>query len=146
VDELRNELTELQKTLRDYAKELLPIVEELHKKTAMTDDHIVKIVAKGYDRDNYQYKEAFETALEKVNTQTRRVLNQILEDHKTITTVLPRYTAAKTKESAVIDENIIDRVKAIIDGITKKASRWLADIRKLDIPIKELERLSKQSK
>ena len=42
----------------------------------------------GYNRDNFKYKESFEKSLTKVNQQTKKVLEDILQSTKTVSRVV----------------------------------------------------------
>ena len=42
----------------------------------------------GYNRDNFKYKESFEESLTKVNQQTKKVLEDILQSTKTVSRVV----------------------------------------------------------
>ena len=42
----------------------------------------------GYNRDNFKYKESFEESLTKVNQQTKKVLEDILQSTKTVSKVV----------------------------------------------------------
>jgi DUF917 family protein len=56
-------------------------------KSLKTRTYLITIKRQGYTRENYKYKEGFEMGLKKVNEQTRRVLEEILQTTKTLTTI-----------------------------------------------------------
>ena len=91
IDKVKSILDRLTKKYRVIENELRPVLEQLHQqnqKSLLTKKYLVTLKRMGYSRDNYQYKESFEKSLTKVNQQTRRVLEDILQSTKTITTVV----------------------------------------------------------
>ena len=91
IDKVKSILDRLTKKYREIENELRPVLEQLHQqnqKSLLTKKYLVTLKRMGYSRDNYQYKESFEKSLTKVNQQTRRVLEDILQSTKTITTVV----------------------------------------------------------
>ena len=91
IDKVKSILDRLTKKYRVIENELRPVLEQLHQqnqKSLLTKKYLVTLKRMGYSRDNYKYKESFEKSLTKVNQQTRRVLEDILQSTKTITTVV----------------------------------------------------------
>ncbi len=91
IDKVKSILDRLTKKYRVIEKELRPVLEQLHQqnqKSLLTKKYLVTLKRMGYSRDNFKYKESFEKSLTKVNQQTRRVLEDILQSTKTITTVV----------------------------------------------------------
>ena len=52
----------------------------------------MKIIRRGYKRENYSYKEGFLNGLNKVNENTKRILQQILEETKKLTKITPSFS------------------------------------------------------
>jgi len=91
IDKVKSILDRLTKKYRVIENELRPVLEQLHQqnqKSLLTKKYLVTLKRMGYSRDNFKYKESFEKSLTKVNQQTRRVLEDILQSTKTITTVV----------------------------------------------------------
>ena len=82
IDKVKSILDRLTKKYRVIEKELRPVLEQLHQqnqKSLLTKKYLVTLKRMGYSRDNFKYKESFEKSLTKVNQQTRRVLEDILQ-------------------------------------------------------------------
>ena len=91
IDKVKSILDRLTKKYRVIENELRPVLEQLHQqnqKSLLTKKYLVTLKRMGYSRDNFKYKASFEKSLTKVNQQTRRVLEDILQSTKTITTVV----------------------------------------------------------
>jgi predicted PurR-regulated permease PerM len=89
----------------------------------------------GYDRENLRYKETFEQSLEKVNKQTRKVLEELLQSTKTISRVVSSVGVQPVSEGFFSD--LIKKVKSLVMSMVSKLKR---NNKELD----ELQRLSKQ--
>jgi predicted nucleic acid-binding Zn-ribbon protein len=90
IDRVKSELETLSERYREIEDEIRPVLDELNKmgtKSLRTKSYLVTIKRMGYSRENYKYKESFEKGLEKVNKNTRRVLEEILQTTKTLTTI-----------------------------------------------------------
>ena len=90
IDRVKRELETLTDRYRGIEDEIRPVLEELNKmgtKSLKTRTYLITIKRQGYTRENYKYKESFEMGLRKVNEQTRRVLENILQSTKTLTTI-----------------------------------------------------------
>jgi hypothetical protein len=89
IDELQKKLKPLRSRYGDLLDNLLPILNSLGKEQVKTQNYIFKIVRKGYERQSFQYKEGFNRALDKVNSNIRLILKQILDDTKKMVKVAP---------------------------------------------------------
>jgi hypothetical protein len=89
----------------------------------------------GYDRENLRYKETFEQSLEKVNKQTRKVLEELLQSTKTISRVVSSVGVQPVSENFFKD--LIRKVQSLVMSMVSKLKR---NNKELD----ELQRLSKQ--
>ena len=91
IDKVKMELSELSNRYKEIEGELRPTLEQLHlqnKKSIQTKKYLVTLKRMGYNRDNFKYKESFEKSLTKVNQQTKKVLEDILQSTKTISRVV----------------------------------------------------------
>ena len=91
IDKVKKELSELSNRYKEIEGELRPTLEQLHiqyKKSIQTKRYLVTLKRMGYNRDNFKYKESFEKSLTKVNQQTKKVLEDILQSTKTVSRVV----------------------------------------------------------
>ena len=91
IDKVKMELSELSKRYKEIEGELRPTLEQLsiqNKKSIQTKKYLVTLKRIGYNRDNFKYKQSFEESLEKVNKQTKKVLEDILLSTKTVSRVV----------------------------------------------------------
>jgi len=82
IDKVKMELSELSNRYKEIEGELRPILEQLNiqnQKSIQTKRYLVTLKRMGYNRDNFKYKESFEKSLTKVNQQTRKILEDILQ-------------------------------------------------------------------
>ena len=91
IDRVKKELSELSNRYKEIEGELRPTLEQLtiqNKKSIQTKKYLVTLKRMGYNRDNFKYKESFEESLTKVNQQTKKVLEDILQSTKTVSRVV----------------------------------------------------------
>ena len=91
IDKVKMELSELSNRYKEIEGELRPTLEQLtiqNKKSIQTKKYLVTLKRMGYNRDNFKYKESFEESLTKVNKQTKKVLEDILQSTKTVSRVV----------------------------------------------------------
>jgi len=91
IDKVKKELSELSNRYKEIEGELRPTLEQLHlqnQKSIQTKKYLVTLKRMGYNRDNFKYKESFEESLTKVNKQTKKVLEDILQSTKTVSRVV----------------------------------------------------------
>jgi len=91
IDKVKKELSELSNRYKEIEGELRPTLEQLtiqNKKSIQTKKYLVTLKRMGYNRDNFKYKESFEESLTKVNKQTKKVLEDILQSTKTVSRVV----------------------------------------------------------
>lgn len=91
IDKVKLELSELSNRYKEIEGELRPTLEQLtiqNKKSIQTKRYLVTLKRMGYNRDNFKYKESFEKSLTKVNQQTKKVLEDILQSTKTVSRVV----------------------------------------------------------
>jgi chromosome segregation ATPase len=91
IDRVKNQLEGLRKRYSQLEGELRPILEHLYQynqKSVQTEKYLVSIKRMGYEKTNYRYKEVFEESLKKVNKNTKRLLENLLESTKTLSQVI----------------------------------------------------------
>ena len=92
IEKLKKQLKPLQKRYGEVVEEIIPIIDKLDKETLTTNNFIMKIIRRGYDRENFSYKEGFLNGLNKVNENTKKILQQILEETKKLTKINPSFS------------------------------------------------------
>lgn len=107
IDRLKKQLQPLQKKYGEVVDKVIPIIDKLDKETITTNNYILKIIRRGYERENFSYKEGFLNGLNKVNKNTKRILQQILEETKKLTKINPSFS-----------------VKPIGEGVGEKLKDW----------------------
>lgn len=137
MDRLKNQLEGFKKRYSQIEEELRPILEELNRfgqKSIKTETYLVSIKRMGYDRENLRYKETFEQSLEKVNKQTRKVLEELLQSTKTITKVVSSIGVQPVSEGFFSE--LIRKVKSLF-------GRLVPNLKRTNKELDELQRVSK---
>ena len=128
IDELQKKMKPLRNRYGELVDNLLPILNSLGKEQVKTQNYIFKIVRKGYERQSFQYKEGFNRALDKVNSNIRLILKQILDDTKKMVKVAPsiQVSPIEIREISFKDwikkytrkvlKKIIPRLKLVVVG------------------------------
>jgi len=81
----------------------------------------------GYNRDNFKYKESFEESLTKVNQQTRKVLEDILQSTKTVSRVVSTIGVQRMDEIS-----IKSMLQKLISPFKKLFSRLKMNTKRID--------------
>ena len=105
IEKIKKQLQPLQKRYGEVVEEIIPVIDKLDKETLQTNNFIMKIIRRGYDRENYSYKEGFLNGLNKVNENTKKILQQILEETKKLTKINPSFSVKP------IGEGVGDKLK-----------------------------------
>jgi len=92
IEKIKKQLKPLQKRYGEVVEEIIPVIDKLDKETLQTNNFIMKIIRRGYERENYSYKEGFLNGLNKVNENTKKILKQILEETKKLTKINPSFS------------------------------------------------------
>ena len=79
----------------------------MDKETITTNNFVIKIIRRGYERENVSYKEGFLNGLNKVNENTKNILKQILEETKKLSKIKPSFS-----------------VEPIGEGISNTLKKW----------------------
>jgi len=114
IDRVKNQLEGLRKRYSQLEGELRPILEHLYQynqKSVQTERYLVSIKRMGYEKTNYRYKEVFEESLEKVNKNTKRLLENLLESTKTLSKVVSSIGVQP------INENLWGKIKRVFQRI-----------------------------
>jgi hypothetical protein len=119
IQKLKKQLIPLQKKYNDVMKEVIPVVEDLKKESLTTNKYIFQILKKGYQRQSFQYKEGFLESLDKVNENTKKILNQILEQTKKLTTIKPQIQIRPIEGIGDVFKKWINRFKMVIRKLSK---------------------------
>ncbi len=125
IQKLESELSAKRASFKQFEKDVKPLIDgmkEFGDKLAETEDYLIKVSRFGGDRLDVSYKVAFENAVSKVNTATKKVLAEALEASKKITQVKHSFDIHKVSEASFFDkikEAIKDAISKII-GVFKK--------------------------
>ena len=92
IEKIKKQLQPLQKRYGEVVEEIIPVIDKLDKETLTTNNFVMKIIRRGYEREYYSYKEGFLNGLNKVNENTKRILQQILEETKKLTKINPSFS------------------------------------------------------
>ena len=132
MDKVKKSLDEMKKKYEGLEEELRPLLEELSKynqKSIQTEKYLLSIKRFGYEKENVKYKEVFEQSLTKVNKNTKKLLEDLLESTKTITKVVTSIGVQKLKEGFFT--NFVNNVKKLVNrlvGNVKKSSNDMDDL------------------
>lgn len=122
IDKLNSTLKKLKSRYTELESSIRPILEEisdLKQSSIQTNKYLVTIKRKGFDRENFKYKEAFETSLTKVNKQTRAILEEVLNQTKSITRVASSIGVQKLESSGL--QTVLNKIKS---GFNKLKSKF----------------------
>jgi predicted transcriptional regulator len=105
IEKIKKQLQPLQKRYGEVVEEIIPVIDKLDKETLTTNNFVMKIIRRGYERENYSYKEGFLNGLNKVNENTKRILKEILEETQKLTKINPSFSVKP------IGEGVGDKLK-----------------------------------
>ena len=117
IDDLQKQLKPLRKQYGEIVDNLLPMLKKLGKEQYKTRNYIFKIIRKGYERQSFQYKEGFNKALDKVNSNIKQILREILEDTKKMVKIAPSF---QVKPVEIKEGSFRDWVKRFARKVMKK--------------------------
>ena len=130
IDKVKKELSELSNRYKEIEGELRPTLEQLtiqNKKSIQTKKYLVTLKRMGYNRDNFKYKESFEESLTKVNKQTKKVLEDILQSTKTVSRVVSTIGVQRMNEIS-----IKSMLKKLVSPFKKLFSRLKLNNKSMD--------------
>ena len=128
IEKIKKQLQPLQKRYGEVVEEIIPVIDKLDKETLTTNNFVMKIIRRGYERENYSYKEGFLNGLNKVNENTKKILKQILEETKKLTKINPSFSVKPIGEGRegqlyswykwfkVVIKRLLKNFKGISDG------------------------------
>ena len=128
IEKIKKQLQPLQKRYGEVVEEIIPVIDKLDKETLTTNNFVMKIIRRGYERENYSYKEGFLNGLNKVNENTKRILQQILSETKKLTKINPSFSVKPIGEGRegqlyswykwfkVVIKRLLKNFKGISDG------------------------------
>jgi F0F1-type ATP synthase membrane subunit b/b' len=137
IDKVKNQLEGLKKKYSQLEDELRPVLEQLYQfnqKSVQTERYLVSIKRMGYEKTNYRYKEVFEESLEKVNKNTRKLLENLLESTKTLSKVVSSVGVQTT------NENLFTK---LMSGIKRMFLGLVSRIKNVDKDMEELQKVSR---
>jgi DNA repair exonuclease SbcCD ATPase subunit len=137
IDRVKNHLEGLKKRYSQIEGELRPVLEHLHQfnqKSVQTERFLISIKRMGYEKVNYRYKEVFEESLDKVNGNTRRLLENLLESSKTLSKVVSSIGVQPLNENPFT--KLLGRIKGMFLGLISRIKNTGKDL-------DELQRISK---
>jgi plasmid rolling circle replication initiator protein Rep len=130
IDKVKMELSELSNRYKEIEGELRPILEQLQlqkTKSIQTEKYLVTLKRMGYNRENFKYKESFEESLTKVNHQTRKVLEDILQSTKTVSRVVSTIGVQRVDEFS-----LKSMLKKLVSPFKKLFSRLKMNNKSID--------------
>ena len=130
IDKVKMELSELSNRYKEIEGELRPTLEQLtiqNQKSIQTKKYLVTLKRMGYNRDNFKYKESFEESLTKVNQQTKKVLEDILQSTKTVSRVVSTIGVQRMDEIS-----LKSMMKKLVSPFKKLLSRLKMNTKSLD--------------
>jgi len=130
IELLKDKLKPLQQKFGDLVDIVLPVVEEMGSENLKTKRYVFRIILSGYEKRSFSYKEGFLNSLDKVNSNTKRILNEILEQTKKMVKVKPSFQ--------------IQPVEGISDWLKKlkmKVKRLIPSLKQIKFGNKELKKL-----
>ena len=104
IEQLKKQLQPLQRKYGEVVEKIVPTIEKLNKETLTTNQYVLKIVRKGFQRENFKYKESFKSALSKVNDNTKTILLNILQQTKSLTKINPAFNISPTLGEGIKDK------------------------------------------
>ena len=135
IEKIKKQLKPLQKRYGKVVEDIIPFIDKLDKETLTTNNFVMKIIRRGYERENYSYKEGFLNGLNKVNENTKKILQQILEETKKLTKINPSFSVKP------IGEGVGDKLKLWYNKFKMVIKRLLKNFKGISDGNKILRRL-----
>ena len=128
IDKVKLELSELSNRYKEIEGELRPTLEQLtiqNQKSIQTKKYLVTLKRMGYNRDNFKYKESFEESVTKVNQQTRKVLEDILQSTKTFSRVVSTIGVQRMDEISLKSmlKKLVSPIKKLFNSLKMNTKR-----------------------
>ena len=135
IDELQKQLKPLRQKYGELVDNVLPMLNKLGKEQVRTKNYIFKIIRKGYERQSFQYKEGFNRALDKVNTNVKRILEQVLDDTKKMVKVSPSF---QVKPVEIREGSFRDWIKKYTRKVVRKIFPYMKIIVKTNNDLRKM--------
>jgi len=135
IDELQKKLIPLKKQYAELVENVLPILSKLGKEQVKTKNYIFKIIRKGYERQSFQYKEGFNKALDKVNSNIKQILREILEDTKKMVKIAPSF---QVKPVEIREGSFTDWIKKYTRKVLRKIIPYMKSVVKANNDLRKM--------
>ena len=135
IDDLQKQLKPLRKKYGELVDNVLPMLNKLGKEQYKTNNYILRIIRKGYERQSFQYKEGFNRALDKVNKNMKRILEQILDDTKKMVKVSPSF---QVKPVEIREGSFRDWIKKYTRKVLRKIIPYMKVIVKTNNDLRKM--------
>jgi len=135
IDDLQKKLKPLRNRYGELVDNVLPMLNKLGKEQYKTNNYILRIIRKGYERQSFQYKEGFNRALDKVNKNMKRILEQILDDTKKMVKVSPSF---QVKPVEIREISFKDWVKKYTRKVVRKIFPYMKSVVKANNDLRKM--------
>ena len=135
IEELQKQLKPLRKQYGELVDNVLPVLENLGKEQYKTQNYIIRIIRKGYERQSFQYKEGFNKALDKVNSNIKQILREILEDTKKMVKVSASF---QVKPIEIKESSFTDWIKKYTRKVVRKIIPYMKVIVKTNNDLRKM--------
>ncbi len=135
IDELQKQLKPLRKQYGELVDNVLPMLNKLGKEQVRTKNYIFKILRKGHWKSSYRYKEGFNTALDKVNKNVKRILEQVLDDTKKMVKVSASF---QVKPIEIRESSFTDWIKKYTRKVVRKIIPYMKVIVKTNNDLRKM--------
>ena len=135
IDELQKKLKPLRKQYGELVDNVLPMLNKLGKEQVRTKNYIFKILRKGHWKSSYRYKEGFNKALDKVNSNIKQILREILEDTKKMVKIAPSF---QVKPVEIREGSFRDWIKKYTRKVVRKIIPYMKVIVKTNNDLRKM--------
>ena len=135
IDELQAKISPLRKQYGELVDNVLPMLSKLGKEQYKTKNYIFKIIRKGYERQSFQYKEGFNKALDKVNSNIKQILREILEDTKKMVKISPSF---QVKPVEIREGSFTDWIKKYTRKVLRKIIPYMKSVVKANNDLRKM--------
>ena len=135
IEALQKKLKPLRKQYGELVDNVLPVLENLGKEHYKTRNYIFKIIRKGYERQSFQYKEGFNKALDKVNSNIKQILREILDDTKKLVKIAPSF---QVKPVEIREGSFRDWIKKYTRKVVRKIIPYMKIIVKTNNDLRKM--------
>ncbi len=140
IDQLKNQMEGLKSRYTEIENEIRPLLEELRKyghKSVQTEKYLVSIKRMGYEKVNLKYKETFEEGLKKVNKQTRKLLEELLQSTQSISNVVSSIGVQRVREEGLFTD-VYRRLKSLVMRVVPSLKRMNTEMDGFQLVMKKM--------